>query len=74
MAIHSDRMDQPNIDENGKIMIKPEPEWNWEERKAVSRNFTIQFNALWMTRCSDFLPPQDIQKKHGILSKKYLKN
>ena len=31
------------IVENGKIMIKPEPEWNWEERKAALRNFTAPY-------------------------------
>ena len=33
MAIYSVRMDQSNQSS------KPEPEWNWEERKATSRNF-----------------------------------
>ena len=33
--------------ENGKIVIKPEPEWNWEERKTASRNFT----ALHAIQC-----------------------
>ena len=30
----------PTTVENGKIMIKPEPKWNYKERKAAIRNFT----------------------------------
>ena len=41
------RWTNPTIDENEKITIKPESEWNWEERKAASRNFT----ALHAIQC-----------------------
>ena len=54
----------PTKIENGETMIKNESEWNYEERKVTSRNFTV----LYAIQCG-----MDDKKFELIVSSEYAK-
>ena len=60
---------------NGKLVIEPTSKWSCEENRASSSNSTAPYAIqCGMERSSDSLPLQKLQRKHGILSRKYLRD